>query len=64
MVPEFVQNNATPGNLANALLDLLQDTGAQRRQIAKFHEIHAVLRQDTAQKAAEAVLGVIDASRP
>ena len=61
LVPEFLQDKATPGALANALLELLHDAGAQRRQIAKFHEIHVLLRQDTAQKAAEAVLGVIDA---
>jgi lipid-A-disaccharide synthase len=63
LVPEFLQDQATPGALANALLELLHDTGAQRRQIAKFHEIHILLRQNTAQKAAEAVLGVIDAGR-
>ena len=63
LVPEFVQDKATPGNLADALLALLQDTGAQRRQIEKFHEIHATLRQNTAQKAADAVLAVIDAGR-
>jgi lipid-A-disaccharide synthase len=61
LVPEFLQDKATPGALANALLELLHDAGAQRRQIAKFHEIHVLLRQDTAQKAADAVLGVIDA---
>ena len=63
LVPEFVQDKATPGALANALLELHHDTGAQRRQIAKFHEIHAVLRQNTAQKAADAVLAVLDAGR-
>ena len=63
LVPEFVQEKATPGALANALLELLRDAGAQRKQIAKFHEIHALLRQDTAHKAAEAVLAVIDAGR-
>ncbi len=63
LVPEFVQDKATPGNLATALLALLQDTGAQRRQVEKFHEIHATLRQNTAQKAADAVLAVIDAGR-
>jgi lipid-A-disaccharide synthase len=63
LVPEFVQDKATPGNLANALLALLQDAGAQRRQIEKFHEIHVTLRQNTAQKAADAVLAVIDAGR-
>ena len=63
LVPEFVQDKATPGNLANALLDLLHDTGAQRRQVEKFREIHATLRQNTAQKAADAVLAVLDAGR-
>jgi len=63
LVPEFVQEKATPGALANALLDLLQDAGAQRRQIEKFREIHVTLRQNTAQKAAEAVLAVMDAGR-
>jgi lipid-A-disaccharide synthase len=63
IVPEFLQDQATPGALANALLDLQQDLGAQRRQIEKFHEIHAVLRQNTAQKAADAVLAVIDEGR-
>jgi lipid-A-disaccharide synthase len=63
LVPEFLQDRATPGALANALLELLHDAGAQRRQIEKFREIHVLLRQDTAQKAAEAVLGVIDGVR-
>ena len=61
LVPEFIQDKATPDALANALLELLHDAGAQRRQMEKFHEIHVVLRQNTAQKAADAVLGVIDA---
>jgi lipid-A-disaccharide synthase len=63
LVPEFVQEKATPDALAGALLDLLHDAGAQRRQIGKFREIHASLRQNTAQKAAEAVLAVMDAGR-
>jgi len=63
LVPEFVQGKATPGALANALLELLHDAGAQRRQVERFREIHTVLRQNTAQKAATAVLGVIDAAR-
>jgi lipid-A-disaccharide synthase len=63
LVPEFVQDKATPGALANALLELLHDAGAQKKQIAKFHEIHALLRQDTASKAADAVLAVLDAGK-
>lgn len=60
LVPEFVQDKATPGALANALLELLHDPVTQRRQIERFREIHVVLKQDTAQKAAAAVLAVMD----
>lgn len=63
LVPEYVQDKATPGALAAALLELLHDAGAQRRQLEKFREIHVLLRQDTAQKAADAVLAVLDAGR-
>jgi len=63
LVPEFVQDKATPGALAEALLELVHGAAAQRRQVERFREIHAVLRQDTAQKAAAAVLRVIDGGR-
>lgn len=63
LVPEFVQEKATPGALANALLDLLHDAVAQRKQIERFREIHLILRQNTAEKAADAVLAVLDASQ-
>jgi lipid-A-disaccharide synthase len=62
IVPELVQEKATAGALANALLELAHDVGAQRRQIEHFRSIHHVLRQDTAQKAASAVLSVLDAA--
>jgi lipid-A-disaccharide synthase len=63
LVPEFVQDRATPGALAGALLALLHDAAAKRRQVEKFREIHAVLQQGTAQKAADTVLGVLDGAR-
>ena len=63
LVPEFVQDRATPGALADALAALLQDAAQQRRQVAKFREIHLTLRQNAAEKAATAVLGVLDRSR-
>ncbi|MBC7803778.1 MAG: lipid-A-disaccharide synthase [Candidatus Parcubacteria bacterium] len=63
LVPEFVQDKATPEDLANALLGLLNDAAAQGRQIDKFHEIHVTLQQNTAQKAADAVLAVMDGGR-
>src|SRR5512145_1780062 len=36
LVPEFIQDKATPGALAEALLALLHDGNEQRRQVAKF----------------------------
>jgi lipid-A-disaccharide synthase len=62
LVPEFIQEKATPGALAEALLALLHDAAARRRQVEKFHEIHAILRRGTARKAADAILGVLDAA--
>jgi lipid-A-disaccharide synthase len=63
LVPELIQGRATPAALAQALLDLLRDTGLQQRQVQRFREMHALLRQDNAAKSAEAVLGVLDAGR-
>jgi len=59
LVPELLQDEASPANLAGALLTLLRDTAAQKRQVARFYEMHGVLRQNTAEKAAEAVLATL-----
>jgi lipid-A-disaccharide synthase len=59
LVPELLQDDANPAALAGALLTLLRDTQAQRRQIDRFREFHHVLRQNAAEKAAEAVLEVV-----
>jgi lipid-A-disaccharide synthase len=60
LVPELLQDDATPAALAAALLALWRDKAARERQIARFHDFHHLLRQNTAEKAAEAVLGVLD----
>ena len=60
LVPELLQDEATPAALAAALLALLRDTAAQRRQVERFHEFHELLRQNTAEKAADAVLKILD----
>jgi lipid-A-disaccharide synthase len=60
LVPELLQDEATPGALAAALLALWRDKAARERQVARFHDFHHLLRQNTAEKAAEAVLGVLD----
>jgi lipid-A-disaccharide synthase len=63
LVPELIQDKATPAALAAALVDLLRDTAAQRRQVDRFHEMHHMLRQNTAEKAAQAVLDVMEGKR-
>ena len=60
LVPEYLQNRATPAALADALRDLMHDVERKRHQVEKFREIHLDLRQNTAQKAADAVLRVLD----
>jgi lipid-A-disaccharide synthase len=59
LVPELLQHEANPAALAGALLKLLRDTEAQRRQIERFHEFHHLLRQRAAEKAADAILEVL-----
>ena len=56
VVPEFLQDEATPENLAQALGNLLVDRQARAGISRVFDGIHRMLRQDTAQKAADAVL--------
>ena len=56
VVPEFLQDEATPENLAQALGNLLVDRQARAAIARVFDGIHRLLRQDTAQKAADAVL--------
>jgi lipid-A-disaccharide synthase len=62
VVAEFLQQRATPGALANAIIELMNDADRRRKQVARFREIHLQLRQNTAQKAANAVLGVLDSA--
>ncbi|MBV9361454.1 MAG: lipid-A-disaccharide synthase [Betaproteobacteria bacterium] len=59
LVPELLQDEATPANLAGALLTLLRDTEARKRQVERFREFHQLLRQNTAEKAADAILSVV-----
>jgi lipid-A-disaccharide synthase len=56
LVPEFIQDAATPDALAEAVSSLLQDDQAQTES---FAEIHRSLRQDASAQAAEAVLGLV-----
>ncbi len=62
VVPELMQKDATPENLAQALLNLLNDQDAVAGLEATFGELHKTLRQNTAQKAAAAILPYLPAA--
>lgn len=62
LVAEFLQDRATPGALSTALTELMHDADRRRSQVARFREIHLDLRQNTAQKAADTVLRVLDSA--
>lgn len=63
VVPEILQDDATPENLAQALLNLLNNQEAVAQLEQTFTALHQTLRQNTAQKAAAAILSYLpDAS--
>ena len=62
VVPEFIQDDATPENLAQALLNFYADKTTCARISDVFHDIHLQLKQNTAEKAAAAILDHLPAS--
>jgi lipid-A-disaccharide synthase len=62
VVPEILQDDATPENLAQALLNLVNDKHAVAELEQIFDGMHRTLRQDTAQKAAAAILPYLQAA--
>lgn len=62
MVPELLQDDASPDKLADALENWLVDTAAADRLVARFTELHLALRQNTAEKAAAAIVPYLTGS--
>jgi len=56
VVPELLQDDSTPEKLADATLKLISDTSYLAEIKAEFTKIHHSLRQNTAEKAAVAIL--------
>jgi lipid-A-disaccharide synthase len=56
VVPELMQDDATPENLAQALLNLVNSKTAVAQIEETFTALHKTLRNDTARKAAAAIL--------
>ena len=56
VVPEILQRDATPENLAQAVLNSLNDPVVGRRLPERLNRIRLLLRKDTAARASEALL--------
>lgn len=56
VVPEILQDQATPENLAEALVKLYEDKDNAAAVEETFTDLHLQLRQNTAEKAARAVI--------
>ena len=64
LVPEFLQDDATPANLAQAMLNLLADEYVLRELPKRFAAMHRDLKRDAAARAAAALLPLLAAGRP
>ena len=60
VVPELLQDDATPENLAQALLNLLSDATVRSRIDLRFSRLLAELRQDTGRRIVDALLPMLD----
>jgi len=56
VVPEILQDDATPENLAQAMLNSLNDPVVNRKLPERLERIRLMLRQDAAARASEAIL--------
>ena len=63
IVPELIQEHATPENLAQALLNLYRDDVVRDRVRERFAAIADSLRQDGARTAAREVLAMLERGR-
>jgi len=59
LVPELLQDEATPDQLGQAVLYYLENPHSAAEVMERFNEIHRELRQDASQQAARAVLELI-----
>jgi lipid-A-disaccharide synthase len=63
LVPELMQRDCTPENLARELLAWLRDPARTAALLPRFEAIHRELRRDASARAAEAIAELIAANR-
>jgi len=60
LVPELMQGECTPANLAHATLRALEDPTVANRLVPRFRLLHEKLRQDASARAADAVAELVE----
>ena len=63
LVPELLQDNATPEKLATAVLERLDNPQERERLQNAFTRLHHLLRRNADERAAEAVSALIEKDR-
>ncbi|MTI14256.1 lipid-A-disaccharide synthase [Sansalvadorimonas verongulae] len=61
IVPEIIQDDATPEALAEATLTWLDNADKSQALVEEYRRIHALLKQDASARAADTVMGVVEA---
>ena len=61
VVPELLQDDCVPARLADETMKWLDDPAAADRLVRRFHDLHLLLRCDTARRATDAIAQVLDA---
>jgi lipid-A-disaccharide synthase len=61
VVPELLQDAATPDALARATIAWLDDAARRERLRVRFNELHHLLRRDTVRESADAIAQVVKA---
>ena len=59
LVPEFIQDDARPADIAKAVIELLDDPDRRRSIGERFARLRTELAQDTDQRAADAVVSLL-----
>ena len=63
VVPELLQDDASPENLSQAIWELLLDDSRTQHIKTRFADMHRTLQCNTPARAAQAILQVLDAQR-
>ena len=62
LVPELLQDDATPESLGQAVLERLGNTPEKERLVAAFSQLHKTLRQGADERAAQAISALLEGS--